>query len=184
MTNTPNDNSVCVVCRGTISEGATKCASCDNFQDWRRHILTWSGVITALLALVPVWGGAVSLYKLAFPGDAEVRIRTIECQQKKIKVAAFNSGGKVGLLTAPRVTVIRNQEQKSISVNFSIDEDDTELLSKELDIIELALTGSHNFPTQTTANGGCKLRISFQVETLAGSKFERKDECSCPVSSY
>ncbi|MFN1549381.1 hypothetical protein [Vibrio natriegens] len=174
--------SKCVVCLNTIPKCAQKCTKCGSFQDWKRHVLTWSGIVTAVLALLPVWAAAVSLFKIAFPKDANIRVIALECKQNIVKMAVFNSGGEVVLMRPPNITGLQNEAEHVIPFNtdFSLDKELTKILPEELEIIELALEGVRRFPTTEKNDDSCELRISFKFESLDGSTFKEGDNCRCP----
>src|SRR6185295_5160288 len=92
------DTIPCVVCREPIRRGAHRCIHCQSAQDWTRYVARWSSFWTAVLALVPLWSGALALRQLAFPDHRpNVRIRPIACTEQGLVLAITNSGKGPGL---------------------------------------------------------------------------------------
>src|SRR5581483_1676162 len=107
----------CVACKEDIRPGATVCTKCKSPQDWTRHILNWKEVGSALLALVPLWTGAVALWTLAFrQPEAKLRIVLSACEEKSLTLAMVNDGDAHAVSSAPKPKLSRNGKDQPIAL--------------------------------------------------------------------
>lgn|GEM_PF-4294979 len=94
------DSKPCIACRESIQRDASVCVHCKSAQDWTRHILRWTAVWTAALALLPLWSGALALREIAFPNHkAAVKFHPISCTKEVVILAVTNSGDRPGIIS-------------------------------------------------------------------------------------
>lgn len=170
---------LCRECRNPLPEGARKCTNCSSYQDWRRFVFTWSGLFTAMLALVPLWSGAYSLWKLAFPRPADVRISIAACKPDRVLTYLNNSGETAAMLGQPRLEFEENGKWSKFDAEFEMDEDDLVSEPGEVDIVTLPAPEGGTFPVD--AAGGCKLRVIYPVTSGAKEPGNVGATCQCEI---
>lgn len=156
-----NDENLCRECKKPLPAGARKCTECATFQDWRRFIFTWSGVFTATLAIVPLWSGAISLWTLAFPEPAKVKLALASCKADGVLAYLTNVGGSPAMLGQPRISFPMDGRWTRFEMEFPMDEDDLLSEPDEIDIVTLSPPPEASFSTDD--QGGCRLRVAFPV---------------------
>ena len=170
----------CVCCMEEISIGALKCLKCGSFQNWTRHVFQWSSLIAAGLAVIPLGGIAISLWKLAIPADAELKVSILANTKSEISIAATNAGQKSGLIRKIDLNVIRNppsqdtaRDARSILTDYftSIKPNDTIVLK-----LRPSAQGFEELPSFQDSKT-CQYLLTFE---LLGSKFPITATCDCP----
>jgi hypothetical protein len=119
----PHETSIstkpCIVCREPIQGGARLCVHCHSAQDWTRYILRWTGVWTAMLALLPLWSGALALREIAFHDHkAEIRLEPITCTRDMIVIAVTNSGDRPGIISQSTLNVAIDKQVANEKFNL------------------------------------------------------------------
>jgi hypothetical protein len=176
-----NGESVCRVCRNGMPAGAAKCAECGSFQDWRRHVFAWSGLVGAGLALVPLWTGAAALREQAFPSPPRI-VSALDCAPNELTAYLTNIGGRPAMLRQP--TVVRShpedQEPTHLMLNRVVDEDDLELQQNESDILKLSLESEGG---AFYDDDKCEITVTFELAESAGAKATAPPKASCPCEA-
>jgi hypothetical protein len=181
----------CVVCRESIQSGAAVCIHCNNFQNWTRHVLRWTGVLTAVLALVPLWGGARALWELAFPDHkADVRSYALSCEKEGVILAVTNLGDRPGTLNGfSIVPVVDGQPAKEealfLSRNSDVDKngDKRVVRAGETFVLDLEQRIEDVHSDLTIPNKAwktCEYGIAVQVNTFEGVNSSVSTKCPCP----
>lgn len=173
----------CVVCHELIQRGAGICIHCDSVQDWTRHIFRWTGVLTAVLALLPLWTGASALRELAFPHHkSDVRFHPIVCTRERMILAVTNSGDRAGIMTEfSLVIVVDSREAKE---KFAL------IPQKERRIVRPGETFTLNLeprvegvpaplPASTGLGKTCEYRIAMQVDAFDLGTYSATVNCPC-----
>jgi hypothetical protein len=174
----------CVICREPIDKNATKCIKCGSYQDWSRHIFRWSGVVAAVVAVLPLWSMAVSLWQITAPRDAEIRLSVLTCARREITVAAANHGQKTGAVKSVDFKVVREPPQKEP------DRDARALTTEQIfpikpnDVIILKYLpspdGFEELPLRQTSTR-CEYKLIFTaLELSAAASKQGTVTCDCP----
>jgi predicted nucleic acid-binding Zn ribbon protein len=87
----------CVVCQEPIRQGAKVCMHCDRVQDWTRHLMRWSTLAGAAVAVLSLVSAAFSLREL-IPTPANLKVIPIACGSESVELAVSNLGDKPGML--------------------------------------------------------------------------------------
>ena len=173
------DEILCRECKNPLPAGARKCTKCSSFQDMRRIVFVWSGLFTAILALVPLWSAAISLWTLAFPEPADVRLAVASCRPERLITYLTNTGGRPAMLGSPRVEFLEGSTWNRFNMEFAMDEDDLVSETEEIDIVTLAPPNEASFASQE--DGGCRLRAVFPVAGEEGERTSVMAECTCEI---
>jgi len=165
----------CVVCRKPMPAGAMKCTECESYQDARRFIFSWSGVVTALLALVPIWSGALSLYKLAGEKKPDVHVEFMACRADELLVAVSNVGELPAVLG--QVAVDIEADKKWVKLPVRPIADSQQLISD---------TGKSHIISLTTPSGRvfgegevCQVRLKFPIYGGSENSETNQAKCTC-----
>lgn len=174
----------CCVCREPIRAGATKCTHCGSYQDWSRHLLRWSTLLVSLLGIVPLWGIASSLNKIAFsPKTANVEAVLTSCNKDRITVAFANSGKFDGIVTDVNFALMqdgkRNESDWELRPNSNV-----VVRPNEPPVLVTYLAYIGNTETDFISGPQTDKLCSFVVEInwmdFKGSTKKISRECSCP----
>jgi hypothetical protein len=168
---------LCRECRNPIPEGARKCTKCASYQDGRRYVFAWSGLIGAVLAIAPLWSGAVSLWKLVSPQPAEVRLMLGSCTPESVVAYVSNLGGSSAMLGEPRVSFRLDGQWVAFDQSFRIGEDQLLSEPRETDIIRLSADPGKTFTADT--DGTCRLRVAIQVVQVDERGQLKEASCDC-----
>jgi hypothetical protein len=168
---------ICRECKKPLPGGARICTECSSYQDWRRFLFRWSGLLTAALAIVPLWSGAYSLWTLAFPEPARVNVATGSCRADQVSVHVSNVGGAPAVLGAPSVGFVQEGRWSRFDMNFPMDEDDVLAEPNEIDIFTLSPTEGRSF--SPLDDGACQLKVKVPVTAMDGSRQDVEAECTC-----
>ncbi len=184
----------CVVCREAIRVGATVCTQCKSPQNWSRHVVMWKDLGTAFLALVPLWGGAIALWSLAFRNPvAMVRAVAPVCERSSIVLALANDGEATAVLKRPTLKVTQKvaQSEQTTTSPIELQAEGTAypylLLAKQSISVNLK-PRLHGLPTDlpkpTSQNqGDCRLTIEIEFQAFDGRQQIVSAPCQCPVIS-
>ena len=169
---------LCLVCKKEMPVGASKCTECSSFQDWRRFIFAWSGIFAAAFAIAPLWTGAISLWKLAFPEPAKLKLTLGSCKPETVVAYITNTGGTSAMLAQPAVSYLDQSKWRPFAMDFPGDEDDLLAEPQEIDIIKLTPPPAGSFSMQE--DGKCRLRVLVPVIS-AETRSVLQAECTCAV---
>jgi hypothetical protein len=169
-----------------MNDGAEKCTECDSYQDWTRHIFRWSGVGAAVIAVVPLWGMAWSLWQIAMPTNADIRVSTMACSPNQITVAAANIGQKTGVIKNVEFAVVRDPApQKDVYRDTRNLTTDQIVAIKPNDVVIVKYQpvsgGPEDLPIKQSS-ASCRYELTF---TALGLGISRSDQttatCDCPT---
>ena len=171
---------VCVACGAGLHAGAVKCAACSTYQDKRRFIFQWSGVIAAILAVVPAWGLAVSAWELAFPGKAEISLEPTLCSPDRTLVLAHNDGGQAGLVGRPEIRLKVDGVEEPTAFKAETPQTDFVVQPGEIREFEYSASLMDNpveFPKHQGQN--CEVLLLFSLHGGKGRSVEESVSCPC-----
>lgn len=116
----------CRVCCEDIRAGAQVCTKCKSPQNWTVHLFRWKEVLTAILALAPLYSAAISLRQLAVKERPEPKIRAVvlSCDTVRIAVAVANVGSAAGVVRATEMELLKGG---NVSERYALDPDDDRL---------------------------------------------------------
>lgn len=173
----------CIICYEPISANAKKCTKCDSYQDWTHHVFRWSGVVTAVVALVPLWSMAWSLWQIAVPHNADIHVSALTCDSKEIAVAAANIGQKIGVIKSVDFAVVRNPPADIYRDSRTLTTDQSTLI-KPNDLITLKYRPSPNGPEELPvrqSSSTCKYQLTFTALGLGvATPDQTTATCDCP----
>ncbi len=170
----------CLACKEPLLPGAKKCKECGTFQDWRRHVFLWSGIITALLAIVPAWGIGVSLWEMAFPANSDIRLKVTLCTSEQINVVAYNKGGRTGIVGRPKLWLVVDGKKEAsalkvvpTSESFTIKPGDM----LELEYQAMLRKNREDFPKKRGSD--CRIILEFPIFGSEGETTTQEVDCPC-----
>ncbi len=95
----------CVACAEPIPKAARLCRHCKTRQDWTRHILDWKEVAGAVMAVLPLWAGAIALTAPLIQGKApDLAVIDAACTDSSAVLTLTNSGEAPAVLGSMRLT--------------------------------------------------------------------------------
>ena len=181
----PAIESTCVACKSQIPVGASVCSECDTWQDWTRYISRWSATLTALLAVAPVWAGAVALYAIAFKRSADVQVQALSCAGLVVKLAIANDGGSAGNLGRLDHRTAFGW-QYSWQADLARAEGRASMVQPEAAFVlnlEPRVAGVPTALPVAVSASRCEYRVRTIVRDFKGGTQERIAECPCTVGS-
>lgn len=114
----PEPNRECRACCKPIPARAITCTECGSYQNkYVYYILGAANLIKPILELAPIVAIAVSLWAIAFPGTAQIKLKAV-CEEKSIYLTAINVGGRVGALTNPQLWEKRDGKVTASNVHL------------------------------------------------------------------
>lgn len=173
----------CLVCRQAISLGAKKCPKCGSFQDWSRHIFRWSGLATAVVALLPMWGIMLSLWRIAMPGAATIAVSVLSCDRTAITAAIANTGQRTTVVEGVEFKVIRDP-----AVAVDVYRDERVLTPEDFKPIKagdmLIAKYRHSdqgadLPTRKESKS-CLFQLTFTATSFEAKPAQSVASCNCP----
>jgi len=175
----------CIVCHEAIRRGARLCIHCESAQDWTRHILRWTGVWTAVLALLPLWSGALALLEIAFPNHkAEVKFQPISCTKDAVILAVTNTGDRPGIISKSVLTMwVGNQITEA---KFDLMPATKQRVVRPGQTFTLQLGPQVEGTSSTLPSGrskSCEYRIETQVDAFDLGSYPVTVKCPCPGST-
>jgi hypothetical protein len=175
----PREYKKCIVCGEDIRLAAQKCTKCSSYQDWRRHVITWSGLGTAILALIPFWTAALALKELAFPGLAKVELKISECSKDRIWLHIKNKVGVPAFVSSPNLLYVHDNFQSKFEFDFEDNDHIHVVKPNEINTLKLTTSAeSANFPTKSISQN-CFLIVQVFVDANANPMEEK---CACPTT--
>jgi hypothetical protein len=172
---------LCIVCREPLQPGAQFCVQCKNWQDWTRHLTRWSVVAAAMVALIPLWTAAVSLYSIAF-GHADLKVQALSCSAQEITLAVTNSGRRAGILVRSSLVVEMDGESVGSSMLLQPAKEHSLVRPKESFVLSLK-PQIEGVPTSAPLNPGGRV-CTYHIDSVIQSFEERSEtlrtSCRCP----
>jgi predicted nucleic acid-binding Zn ribbon protein len=179
----------CVVCHKEIEPGAQKCTECDSYQNWTRYLFRYTGIITAILGIVPVVTIAVSLYEIAFTEKiSDVRAVLVRCGPQKLDIGIANVGNAPAIVSnvsfrSPNTTPIGKlkirRSGKDASPTFLVDPAaPAQILSYEAYVGET----STRFPQFPEGAAECEYLVTVETLQFDQQTHRRELRCDCPRS--
>ena len=171
----------CVVCKESIQRGALVCVECNNWQDRSRYLARWSGLLTAVLAILPLWTGAVSLYNIAFGSAARVRVQPLTCGSDTVTLAVTNEGGQAGIVGKSTVMVRVDGQAASSALVLDSAELPKVVAPQATMVLSLGPTIENVKATLPTPSTGaaCEYAIVTEIRGFDGSASHAETTCSC-----
>jgi hypothetical protein len=178
----------CVACKEDIRPGATVCTKCKTPQNWTRHIFDWKEVGSAVLALVPLWTGAVALWALAFrEPEAKLRTALSACEAQSLSLALVNDGDAYAILSVPEVKLSRDGQVKPLAIVLKSEQTYPSLLGPKQGAsvtlrpqVEGLLSP---LPTRASEKEACVLVIETRFQGFKSKQDTASAACSCPSAS-
>jgi hypothetical protein len=176
----------CIVCREPIKPQAQICIHCKSAQNWTRHVIRWSVLVGGLLTLLPLWSGAWSLNKLAFPRHhVDIRIQPIKCAVDTVELAITNRGDRAGFVGDFNLDVEVNR--KTLNHFILAPKNQEATLLKPSDTVRLSLEPQSAdvavslpaLPKHSTDI--CEYHISTQVNAFDNLPTTSDIFCACPT---
>lgn len=185
MEDLTQDTKFCIVCGEKIKAQATVCIECNNYQDWSRYIFRWSGMVAAVVGLFPLWTIGFSLYEIAFPSAADLKISVLACNIKNIDVAVFNDGKQSGLIQRVDFKVLREPDQPGIYRDNRelVIERNVPIKQGDVEILKLlpSKDGSEELPIKKESQK-CKYKLDFNPSRFS-DEYQQEPissvECDC-----
>jgi hypothetical protein len=187
----PNDSPRCVVCQKDIRSGAAICTECKSPQNWTRHVLAWKDVVSVVLALVPLWGGAWALWNLAFTKSvAQVRTVAVLCEEARLVLAFANDGEVAAIMQIPRLKEVREGQITLLQIQLRPEGDDKypfvlaakQSLTATLQPVVQGVNASLPTVSRTSA-AKCSLLIETNFRGFGSHEGSASARCGCPVKA-
>jgi hypothetical protein len=181
----------CVACQEDIRPGAAICTKCKTPQNWTRYIFNWKDVGSAILALVPLWTGAIALWALAFREPAaELRAAAPICEKARVLLAFVNDGDATAVLKLPLGRILQGAQTSSLNVELLPDPPDQYpylLAPKQSSPVTLRpkVAGlSTPLPTKSSdTSDTCILIVETVFRGFKGREATAAAQCPCPAES-
>jgi hypothetical protein len=181
----------CVACKEDIRPGAAICTKCKTPQNWTRYIFNWKDVGSAILALVPLWTGAIALWALAFREPAaELRAAAPVCEQGRVVLALVNDGDSAAVLKLPLLKIVRGTQTTMSNVELLPDSSVQYpylLAPKQSSPVALRPQVSGllaPLPTKSKdASDTCTLIVETGFRGFKGREGTAAAQCPCPSES-
>ena len=104
---TIDSKSVCVACKHSIPDGASKCAKCGIFQNAWRFLPFGQNSLALFIALASVIGlVGDQLYDLVAGEYTDIRMATVASNSLSVTMLASNSGTRAGVLSGAKLEII------------------------------------------------------------------------------
>jgi hypothetical protein len=175
----------CVACQEPIRRGASICTHCDSVQNVTRYLFRWSTLVTAAVALLPLWQGAQALRQIANPDHhAQVEFIAMACTRDHVVLAVTNSGDRPGIISA--VTLHVFVDGKEPNAPFTLTPPASQRVVEPGRTLTLELSPTvegvpTQFPEAPDTQAICEYRISIEVYAFA--KGDSSMTLSCPCAS-
>jgi hypothetical protein len=175
----------CRVCAEPIHPSALKCKECNAFQDWRSHLFEWSGLGTAVLALIPLWGLAVAGVKVLSGNAPDVQMAAASCGKARVELLVANASDKSVALFSARTAVLIDGKPQELGrfVLSPVDPKETLLKANEQQhiILEPKAAGGALVPFPAAPTGAqCRIEVSATFRGFGDRTADAKAECACP----
>lgn len=176
------DMDSCVVCREPIRSGAKVCNHCKRSQNWTRHLLRWSTVAGAIVAVLSLVSTAISLRELiASPSD--LKVIPLACGNESVELAVSNLGDKPGLIRQVALQIMANGSVLDKEVLLTAKQGDKIVKPHETQKIVYVMLVSDSpgpFPIPPVGIDTCTFVISVQTVDFEGNELKQKANCPCP----
>ena len=172
----------CVACKESIKLGASVCTHCGSVQNWTRHILRWSALGAALVAIIPLWSAAWSLREF-IPRRADLRVIPIACTISEVKLAVTNLGSQPGIIEQSQFQWFVDGASKPVEIELEIGERQLIIRPGEASILTLkpAIGGvPANLPKRPPIAKDCYYQITFNATDFESNKSTLEVNCPCP----
>ena len=184
-------NVLCVVCKSPIHEGAKVCIQCKSTQDWTRYVFQWKEFIAVLVAVIPLFAGAYSLYQIATKVEKpKVKFFAVECNRNEVTLALANDGNAMALLSRPELFLRRNSgpsEATSITLTFKKVEDYPVVFGAKQTASVVAFpsvgTLGGEYPSASRTGELCELEFRIKSQDSDGKIMPISTRCPCPPRS-
>ena len=172
----------CVVCREPIRLGAKVCVHCERAQDWTRHLIRWSTLAAAAVAVLSLVSAALSLRELV-PRSANLSVIPLACESESVELAVSNLGDKPGMI-------------RKVSLKFRVDGNlgDKKMLlaamkgekiiapheTSNIEYKRFIADAEASFSVPSVDTKTCEYVISVQTADFEGIEAQQEVECHCP----
>ena len=147
------------------------------------HFARWSATIAAALAIAPLWAGGLSLYKIAFRSDADVKVQALICESSAITLAVTNTGRHAGILGNSSVTLQVNGKPAGKPIRLQPAEQHSVVQPEEAFALkfEPRVEGvAASLPTPFGANA-CEYSVATAIRDFDGDPHDVIVSCPCPA---
>jgi predicted nucleic acid-binding Zn ribbon protein len=182
---------VCKVCRKPIPAGAVKCVACGSYQDWRRFLLSWTALISAVVGvLIAVVAFLSPVYQYLFPpqvAPAQLAISFERCLSDSIAMLTTNNGGQTAVVERPTFDIFADGRWQRMNMTGLWDrgedpfqeDNDREVLPKQTDS-QIYPNDLRGFFVNDPVPRGCKIRATVGIrQGAAEGVTEVSGECPC-----
>lgn len=178
------DEQLCKVCREPMRSGAIKCTSCNAYQDWTRHLMRWSTFGTAVLALVPLWGIAISLRSAFSAPAAKVEALVTACSATEMRIALVNAGDLDAIVTGHEFSLQRGGINEPLAYTVRSNAEDTPLVHAGASATMVSYAPYvGNEPTRFVPRGEsveqCEYRLSISWKDFSDASHQIERSCVC-----
>jgi hypothetical protein len=176
----------CRVCCEPIKAAALKCINCGSYQNWTRHLSRSSALLVSLLALAPLWGLSVSVYKIAFTEKtAQVEAAVTACSYQEVRVAFENSGELSGIVTGIGFSIKQGTETRVPDGEMLNNQGGGDLLIQPDTAPVMVSYRAYidgeptNIIPESPAGQGCSYLLDIRWTDFSGSEQQLSRECRC-----
>ncbi|MGO8316051.1 hypothetical protein ACC848_05585 [Rhizobium johnstonii] len=177
----------CVICREPIVVGAKKCVHCSSFQNRTiDNLTTWSSILAAPLALLPLVGIAAALWALTpAASKGKIEMQLISCRRDTVQAAFINSGRSPAMVTGSLFEVVRDGKVQTAGYETRADAPSVKVINPN----EEASTVNYKpyvgntpdvFIPANSAVKACIFRFTANWMDFEGTKDSIVGECQCP----
>ena len=133
---------------------------------------------------MPLWTGALSLYKLAFRHAAEVKVQALTCESDVVSLAITNSGGRAGILGNSRVSLEVNNEVVNRPTVLQAEKEHPVVKPQESFVLKMVprIDGIASKIPSPPSSASCRYRIATQVREFDGASHDVTASCPCPAA--
>lgn len=172
--------SKCLVCLKDMPSGAEKCTECDSYQDYRRHVFAWSGLIGALIAMYPLWQGSWSVAELAFPSPSKISLAEFQCEPQKMSYIVLNSGGQTAYIYSPRFELQQADEQ-AIELELQIpDSASGRISANDLRPMTVPMGAGQTLPEGQAGQKCVITLVQKSIDATTQTAATTRASCQCP----
>lgn len=176
----------CRNCRLPLEDGARLCRECKSYQGCVGLVMQWGTLAGSLVAALSLATGAVSLYRLAFPGKADVSIVAHHCGVDSLHVTAHNTGDEPAVIQSATVQAMW-EESKGELLWLEIPKTHWVIGGKEQTTFEAGAVHRSidgqllQILPQRPEAADCQYRVEMTFRPVEQDrKFLRSATCACP----